>query len=193
MRLLQLYLRILHPQIAKTDWLHPWSKIFAVGVGLRNGSVGDIGEWMFPAHARPNGRLPLPWLALFAFATLAVARTFAVSQPGYFFKLDDRALLSLESAKVVQTGQFSADTNWQAVKFTIPVKARYFCLNALSSQDGRPYAAVAELELLDANSESLNRNGWQIAYTDSEESERESDWAENALDGRPETCWHTLF
>jgi hypothetical protein len=41
-------------------------------------------------------------------------------------------------------------------RFAHPVRGRYFCLESLSAQEGKPYAAVAELELLDASGNPLS-------------------------------------
>ena len=101
--------------------------------------------------------------------------------------------LNLDPANVILTGQFSDGTEAQEVRFTQPVSGRYFCLETLSAQDGRAYAAVAELDLLDRAGQPLSRTGWKIAYVDSEEQEREDGSAENALDGDPATYWHTQW
>jgi signal transduction histidine kinase len=103
------------------------------------------------------------------------------------------ARLELDSANVVLTGQFSAGTEVQPVKFDQPVTGRYFCLETLSAHDGRAYAAVAELDLLAASGRSLDRQGWRIVYADSEEHDREDGSAENAIDGNPATYWHTQW
>ena len=101
--------------------------------------------------------------------------------------------LNLDVANVILTGQFSDGTEAQEVHFSQPVSGRYFCLETLSAQDGRAYAAVAELDLLDHAGQPLPRTGWKIAYVDSEEQEREDGSAENALDGDPATYWHTQW
>ena len=101
--------------------------------------------------------------------------------------------LELDAANAVMTGQFQPGTEAQEVKFEQPAAGRYFCLETLSAFDGRAYAAVAELDLLDAAGQPLNRAGWRIAYADSEEHEREDGSAENALDGNPATYWHTQW
>ena len=59
--------------------------------------------------------------------------------------------------------------------------------------DGKPYAAVAELELLDASGNPLSHEGWTIGYVDSEEREREDGSAENAIDGQTANFWHTQW
>ena len=101
--------------------------------------------------------------------------------------------LNLDPANVILSGQFSDGTEAQEVHFNQPVSGRYFCLETLSAHDGRAYAAVAELDLLDRVGQPLPRTGWKIAYVDSEEQEREDGSAENALDGNPSTYWHTQW
>ncbi|HZI31847.1 MAG TPA: discoidin domain-containing protein, partial [Candidatus Binatia bacterium] len=101
--------------------------------------------------------------------------------------------LELDPANVVWAGQFARGTETQEVDFNKPVKGRYFCLETLSAQDGRAYAAVAELDLLGATGYPLDSEGWKVAYADSEEHERENGSAENAIDGNPATYWHTQW
>jgi beta-galactosidase len=101
--------------------------------------------------------------------------------------------LQLDSAQPVSTGQFAAGAEPQEVHFATPAKGRYFCFEALSSLDGKPYAAVAELSLLDESGKALNQNGWIVAYVDSEEREREDGTAENAIDGQTTSFWHTQW
>lgn len=48
--------------------------------------------------------------------------------------------LDLKNEKPVAAGALKAGNGWQEVKFDAPVKARFFCLEALNSQDGRDYA-----------------------------------------------------
>lgn len=99
--------------------------------------------------------------------------------------------LVLESKHLVQSGVFATGTNWQEIKFSAPVKGRYFCLEALSSQDGQPYAAVAELDLLDEADKPLSHDGWSIAGEDSEDVNPQEGPAQNAIDGKAATCWHS--
>jgi beta-galactosidase len=51
---------------------------------------------------------------------------------------------------VAAKGQFNPDDQEQAVKLPQPVKARYMKFVALSEQEGRPWATVAELEAEEA-------------------------------------------
>ena len=99
--------------------------------------------------------------------------------------------LHLDSAAMVHTGSFSPGGDTQEIKFSTPATGRFFGLESLNAQDGKPYAAVAELDLLDASGNALSHNGWTIAYVDSEERNAEDGSAENAIDGQTANYWHT--
>ena len=101
--------------------------------------------------------------------------------------------LNLESATPAHTGTFAPGADTQEIKFAAPASGKFFCLEALDSHDGQPYAAVAELDLLDANGNAISHNGWTIAYVDSEEREKEDGSAENAIDGQTANFWHTQW
>lgn len=90
-------------------------------------------------------------------------------------------------------GSFAPGTSLQEIHFATPARGRFFCLEALSAQDGKPFASVAELTLLDAAGQPLSTEGWTIAYVDSEEREREDGTAENAIDGQTVNYWHTQW
>ena len=72
-----------------------------------------------------------------------------------------------------------------------PASGKYFCLEALDAQDGKACAAVAELDLLDAQGNPISHDGWTVAYVDSEERTAEDGAAENAIDGQTANFWHT--
>ena len=52
-------------------------------------------------------------------------------------------------------------------------------------------AAVAELDLLGADGNSLSHDGWTVAYVDSEERQQIDGSAENVIDGQTANFWHT--
>ena len=101
--------------------------------------------------------------------------------------------LSLASTKPVQSGSFAPGTDTQEIKFAAPVTGKYFCLESLNAFDGKPYAAIAELDLLDLMGNPISHNGWTIAYVDSEERDKEDGSAENAIDGQTANFWHTQW
>jgi beta-galactosidase len=99
--------------------------------------------------------------------------------------------LNLDAVAPVLTAQFAAGPDTQEVKLPAPATGRYFCLESLSAWDGKPFAAVAELDLLDADGKPISHDGWTIAYVDSEERTAEDGTAENAIDGQTANYWHT--
>ena len=104
-----------------------------------------------------------------------------------------KVTLKLDSASPVQAGTFEPGGAMQEVKITPPAKGRFFCLESLNAQDGKPFAAIAELELLDDSGKPLSHEGWTIAYVDSEERDKEDGTAENAIDGQTANFWHTQW
>ena len=84
-----------------------------------------------------------------------------------------------------------ADT--REIKFAAPAMGKFFCLESLNAQDGKSYAAVAELDLIEANGNAISHNGRTIAYVDSEELDAEDGSAENAIDGQIANYWHTAW
>ena len=101
--------------------------------------------------------------------------------------------LNLASAKPVHTGSFTPGTDTQEIKFAVPATGKFFCLESLNAHDGKPYAAIAELDLLDAAGNAISHNGWTVAQVDSEESDAEDGSAENAIDGQTANFWHTQW
>lgn len=101
--------------------------------------------------------------------------------------------LTLDSSKPVLSASFPSGTAMQEVHLDTPAKGRYFCIESLNAQDGKPFAAIAELDLLDRSGNPLSHEGWTVAYVDSEEREREDGTAENAIDGQTANFWHTQW
>jgi beta-galactosidase len=99
--------------------------------------------------------------------------------------------LALEGAQPVMEAQFSSGAAMQEVKLPNPAKGRFFCLESKNAHDGKALAAIAELDLLDADGKPLSHDGWTIAYVDSEERLQEDGTAENAIDGQTANFWQT--
>ena len=99
--------------------------------------------------------------------------------------------VNLDATTVAISGSFAPGTDTQEIKFTAPATGNYFGLESLNAYDGKPYAAVAELDLLDATGKTISHDGWTVAFVDSEEREKEDGTAENAIDGQTANMWHT--
>jgi beta-galactosidase len=98
----------------------------------------------------------------------------------------------LTPASLVKTGSLAAGRAAQDIVFP-ETRARYLCLQALSSQNGDEFTTLAELDTLDLAGKTIPHQGWKILYADSEENFAEGDLAENAIDGDPDSFWHTLW
>lgn len=70
-----------------------------------------------------------------------------------------------------------------------PGEVRFVKLEELSEINGGAWASVAEFNLLDANGVPLPRKGWSA----SADSAGKVDAASNAIDGNPDTLWHTQW
>ena len=92
----------------------------------------------------------------------------------------------------VHAGTFATGPEVQEIRFGAPVRGRQFCIESLSAHDGQPFAAIAELDLLDEAGRSLSREDWIIVQADSEERAHEDGSASNAIDGQTASYWHTV-
>lgn len=101
--------------------------------------------------------------------------------------------LDLSGESVFYKGSFKAGNGWQHVKFNKKETIRYFCLEALSSHGGDPYAAMAELEILGEDGKPVSRQHWKVVYADSEETMDANNIASNVFDLQESTFWHTDY
>jgi beta-galactosidase len=108
-----------------------------------------------------------------------------------FTKRVQQAVLTLAGVPPVHTGTFAPGPAAQEVRFAKPAEGRQFCLETVSALDGKPFAAVAELDLLDADGKPIPHTIWTVAYVDSEERIAEDGSALNAINGQTADFWHT--
>jgi beta-galactosidase len=101
--------------------------------------------------------------------------------------------LDLSGESVFYKGSFKPGNGWQHVKFNKKETIRYFCLEALSSHGGDPYAAMAELEILGEDGKPVSRQHWKVVYADSEETMDANNIASNVFDLQESTFWHTDY
>jgi beta-galactosidase len=101
--------------------------------------------------------------------------------------------LDLAAAPVIAKGAFENGDAAQFVDFGKTIKARYVCIESLSSQSDDNHASIAEVHLVDASEKWLDRDGWQVIYADSEEIVAEPSSAGNIMDNQPVTFWHTQY
>jgi beta-galactosidase len=91
----------------------------------------------------------------------------------------------------VASGEFANEVRWQQVTFNRPVSGRYIALEALSSMNGNPSAAVAGLVAFGANSHVSTLAGGKVFWASSEETDILPGAAVNAVDGQSSTYWHS--
>ncbi|MEO5714739.1 MAG: beta-galactosidase [Luteolibacter sp.] len=101
--------------------------------------------------------------------------------------------LSLTGVKPVYKGEFKPGGEPQEVKFPQPASGSQFCIEALSAQDGKNFAAIAELDLLDPAGNPISHQAWTIAYASSQEQAGEDGSASNAIDGQTSNFWHSQW
>ncbi|RYX82035.1 beta-galactosidase [bacterium] len=111
----------------------------------------------------------------------------------FAIKATQKSTLSLNGVAPMMSGTFAPGPDAQEVKFAAPMTGQQFCLEMLNSHNGQPYAAIAELDLLDAAGQSLPHQNWKIAYASSEELEGEDGSASNAIDGQTANFWHSRW
>ncbi|MEN6427961.1 MAG: beta-galactosidase [Phycisphaerales bacterium] len=108
-----------------------------------------------------------------------------------FVKKVQQSVLTIEGVQPVHSGAFAPGPAAQEVRFAKPAQGRQFCLETLNAIDGKAFAAVAELDLLDAVGQPIPHTVWTIAYVDSEERISEDGSALNAINGQTADFWHT--
>ncbi len=124
----------------------------------------------------------------------------SASKPIWKIKADSSLLarkkgqtLDLSGEKPAHTASFAKGDTWQKITFAKPVKGRYLAIEALNALDGKAYAAIAELEILDEKGNMIPREKLSVLYADSEEVLAESGSAHNIIDNQPTTWWHTQW
>ena len=96
----------------------------------------------------------------------------------------------LNSVTPAATGEFKAGNGWQTVKFSAPQKGRYLAIECLSTQDGKPQAAIAELYLQGVDGKRIAREPWTTKYANSEE-ENGNHMGDKSFDLQESTYWLT--
>ncbi len=100
--------------------------------------------------------------------------------------------LDLSGEKAIAEGSFAPGNGWQEVKFSAPQTGRYVCLEALNAHDGKEYACISELYLLDEKGERLSREPWNIDYADSEDIISGNRAGDKIYDLQESTFWSTV-
>lgn len=182
--------------------MRPWGKGFAWVNGRNLGRYWNIGpqQTMYvPGPWLKPGENEIVILDLLGPETPVIAALdkpiLDELRPGLDFASSRRAQpkLAADFGRPAHRGEFAPGSDLQEVRFEQPARGRYFCLETIDAHDGKPFAAAAELVLLDPEGKPLSTEGWTIAHVDSEERERQDGTAENAFDGQTANLWHTQW
>lgn len=116
-------------------------------------------------------------------------------QPNKDFSKAIRPIVKLNIDKLTPThkGQFLNEDKMQTIQFSKVAKGRFFCIEALSSFDKQPLAAIAEMDIYNAENKPISHQNWTVAYVSSEELLKENGSAENAIDGQTFNYWQSKW
>jgi beta-galactosidase len=103
--------------------------------------------------------------------------------------------LKLAGETPVFSGSFSKEKGWQNITFSSQAEGRYFCLEAVNSQNNEDsFTTIAEIEILGPDGKPFPKTDWKIRYADSEEVTSETNnSADRVFDKQESTFWHTRW
>ena len=99
----------------------------------------------------------------------------------------------LDKGDVVAATTFKAGDKTQTIMFSEAKSARHIALEILSSYGDQPHSHLAEIDILDANGKPYSKKDWKIWFANSEELSAEDGKAENLIDGKSKTFWHSVW
>jgi len=96
----------------------------------------------------------------------------------------------LKSRTPVVSKSLAKGNGWQTIYFDTPQKGRYLAIECLSTHDGKPQVAIAELYLRGTDGHRLPREEWTTRYADSENMSG-NNTGDKAFDLQESTYWQT--
>lgn len=99
--------------------------------------------------------------------------------------------LKLDNEIPLIESSFAVGNGWKSSAFGKTVKARYICLEVISSHNSEKEVAIAELYLTEGSGKNLSRQNWKIVYADSENLRGGNNSAEKVFDLQESTYWKT--
>jgi hypothetical protein len=96
-----------------------------------------------------------------------------------------------EFGQPVKKGALEGGKSKKTVTFQ-PTQCRFIKLKALSEINDQPWTSAAELGVIEAGQAS-SKPSLRVVKVDSEETSGEDGKGANAVDGKPETMWHTQW
>jgi beta-galactosidase len=102
--------------------------------------------------------------------------------------------LDLSSEIPSDEGILNEGQGWKEVTFKKELEGKYFCFEALNSQNPKDQSStIAEFELIGTDGLPINRSKWKIIYADSEEVSVGNYSAEKIFDQQESTFWSTAW
>jgi len=100
--------------------------------------------------------------------------------------------LNLNGLNAVATGTFPAESGWQAVNLNEMTAGRYFCFEALNSQDPNDNStSAAEFEIIGEDGKAISSINWKVVFVDSEETVKAANGADKLFDIQESIIWQT--
>ena len=96
----------------------------------------------------------------------------------------------LNNSTPAAKGQMQSGNGWQTIRFATPQKGRYLAIQCLSTHDGKPQAAIAEIYLQGTDGKRLSREPWTTKYADSENDDG-NHTGDKVFDLQESTYWQT--
>ena len=96
----------------------------------------------------------------------------------------------LNSSTPAAKGQMQGGNGWQTIRFATPQKGRYLAIQCLSTHDGKPQVAIAEIYLQGTDGKRLSREPWTTKYADSENDDG-NHTGDKVFDLQESTYWQT--
>jgi beta-galactosidase len=100
--------------------------------------------------------------------------------------------LDLKAEKPALQASFAAGAGWKDVSFDKVQQGRYFCIEAINSQNEKDVlTSIAELELIGENGTTLSDLKWKVVYADSEETTASNSSGDKVFDHQETTYWQS--
>lgn len=95
----------------------------------------------------------------------------------------------LDDGDMIYKGTLKLKDGWQEFIFDGSKTLRHLCINVTSTYDNTP-TCLAEIELIDENGNTVNKDFWTVVHTNSEARECP---AEFLFDGEDNNFWHSAY
>ncbi len=99
----------------------------------------------------------------------------------------------LDKGDMVAKTSLKAGNQPQDIKFKNSLTARHICIEVLNSHQNQNFSHIAEIDVLDGEDKIIPKKNWKIWFTNTEELSAEDGKAENLIDGKAKTHWHSIY